>query len=45
MLQTDTNQSSLPSTPSYPIDQLRNIQPRLCILHKWSGYDGMKTSF
>jgi hypothetical protein len=40
MVQVDTNQSVLPTTSSYTIEQAKYIHPRLCILHKWSHYNG-----
>ena len=42
MSQLGLNQSSLLSTSSSDNGQVPNIQPRLCILHKWPHYDGTK---
>lgn len=42
MSQIGLNQSSLLSTSSSDIGQVPKIQPRLCILRKWSHYDGTK---
>jgi len=41
-MEIDTHQPILSTISSYNIEQLLNIHPRLCILHKWSHYDGIK---
>jgi hypothetical protein len=43
-MQNNTNQPILLTTSLYNIEQLSNIHPRLCTLHKWSHFDGRKTS-
>lgn len=43
-MQVGTSQSILSITSSYHVEQLSNIHPRLCTLHKWSHFDGKKIS-
>jgi hypothetical protein len=45
MMQSGTNQPILLTTSSYNIEQLSNIRPRLCTLHKWSHFDGRNKNF